>query len=277
MPEGHTVHRAARHLDRWFCRHPLTVTSPQGRFSAGAGLLDGRVMDSAHAVGKQLFCGFGGQWLHVHLGLYGAWQFGGAGYAGPASIGAPRTAGPGDPTTVRVRLVTQGPAGGVWAELRGPSRCEVLDDEERRRVESLLGPDPIGTLRGCDGEPEFARRLGTRRGAVGALLLDQRIVSGVGNVYRAEALFRAGLDPRRPGTGLDAAELHGLWRELRDLLAEGLRVGRIVTTTPAERAATGQERYVYGRAGESCLRCGGTLRAETIAGRALAWCPGCQG
>ncbi|MGH3588154.1 MAG: DNA-formamidopyrimidine glycosylase family protein, partial [Pseudonocardia sp.] len=94
MPEGHTVHRLARAMDGLFGGRPLRVTSPQGRFEAGAALLDGRTLVKAEAWGKQLFCGFGPgedlRWLRVHLGLYGAWTFAGTGSDVVHAIGAPR-------------------------------------------------------------------------------------------------------------------------------------------------------------------------------------------
>ena len=97
MPEGHTVHRIARQLTLDLVGRPLAVSSPQGRFAAGAARLDGHVMESASAVGKHLFCAFSsGDVLRVHLGLYGAWDFHGRltpltpGEAAWGSLGAPR-------------------------------------------------------------------------------------------------------------------------------------------------------------------------------------------
>uniref|UniRef100_UPI0039EF6628 DNA-formamidopyrimidine glycosylase family protein n=1 Tax=Sinomonas sp. G460-2 TaxID=3393464 RepID=UPI0039EF6628 len=78
MPEGHSIHRLARQFGDVFAGERLGVSSPQGRFAGGAALLDGRVLEAARAHGKQLFLRFeGGLSLHVHLGLYGAWDFGG--------------------------------------------------------------------------------------------------------------------------------------------------------------------------------------------------------
>ena len=78
MPEGHSVHRITRQFARNFVGRRVTVSSPQGRFAAGAAQLDGHVMTDARAVGKQMFLEFdNGLWLRVHLGLYGAWDFAG--------------------------------------------------------------------------------------------------------------------------------------------------------------------------------------------------------
>ena len=115
MPEGHTVHRVARQLELDLVGRRLAVSSPQGRFAAGAARLDGRVMTGAGAVGKQLFCTFEtGDVLRVHLGLYGAWDlYGdvsplGEGERARGSLGAPRVR-PGapmdpQPSTRRLRM-----------------------------------------------------------------------------------------------------------------------------------------------------------------------------
>ena len=95
MPEGHSVHRLARQFADVFAGERLAVSSPQGRFVQGAALLDGHVLTGSVAHGKHLFLGFDhGLVLHVHLGLYGAWDFGGdADFRGASSIGAPRKIG----------------------------------------------------------------------------------------------------------------------------------------------------------------------------------------
>ena len=115
MPEGHSVHRLARQFGDVFAGERLTVSSPQGRFAPGAALLDGHVLAGAIAHGKHLFLEFDhGLVLHVHLGLYGAWDFGGdSTFRGASSIGAPRKVGerevyddgwrPRPPTPVRPR------------------------------------------------------------------------------------------------------------------------------------------------------------------------------
>ncbi|MFD1214598.1 DNA-formamidopyrimidine glycosylase family protein, partial [Arthrobacter sp. GCM10027362] len=95
MPEGHSVHRLAAQFNSVFGGSRLAVTSPQGKFAAGAARLNGAVLDSAHAHGKQLFLAFDNDLhLRVHLGLYGAWDFGGdETFRGASSIGAPRRVG----------------------------------------------------------------------------------------------------------------------------------------------------------------------------------------
>ena len=183
VPEGHTVHRQAREHRARLRGSRLAVSSPQGRFSQGAALLDGRELERADAYGKHLFLGFaGGLHLHVHLGLYGTWEFG----AAPAP--PPRGA-------VRVRLE----GNGSFADLRGATACEVWTSGERASLVARLGPDPLRR------RPDPGRawdRLSRSRTSVGRLLMDQAVVAGVGNVYRAEVLFRGGLSPHRPGVAV---------------------------------------------------------------------------
>ncbi|HEU4911646.1 MAG TPA: DNA-formamidopyrimidine glycosylase family protein [Actinomycetes bacterium] len=262
MPEGHTIHRQAREHQARFAGAVLSATSPQGRFADGAALLDGRRLDIADAHGKHLFLGFTGDlWLHVHLGLYGTWTFG-DGLAPP-----PRGA-------LRLRLE----GNGSYADLRGATACEVWTDAEKAGLESRLGPDP---LRPRAAASRAWARLSASRTAVGQLLMDQAVVAGVGNVYRAEVLFRAGISPHRPGRSVTQAEFDGVWTDLVRLMRAGLRAGRIVTTRPADRRRSGRVRtqdahYVYRRAGLPCRVCGTPVATELMATRNLFWCPACQ-
>ncbi len=272
MPEGHTVHRLARRLVRDLAGGPVAASSPQGRFVDGAARLDGLHVVRSDAHGKHLWLGLcpatapdaadgtPRRWLHVHLGLYGAWALG----AGDPP--APRGA-------LRLRLV----APGAWADLRGPTACEMHDEAEKDAVHARLGPDPLRR----DGTPApLLARVGRSRTPVGALLMQQDVVAGVGNVYRAEALFRAGLDPALPGRDVDADRVAGLWDDLRVLLRDGVRRGRIVTTRPEHRPGGAVRRehahYVYRRTGQPCRVCGTAVATRVVAGRNLFWCPTCQ-
>ncbi|TFV63308.1 UNVERIFIED_ORG: Fpg/Nei family DNA glycosylase [Bacillus sp. AZ43] len=267
MPEGHTLFRLARDLQATFAGRPVHVTSPQGRFAAGAALLDGRVLQEAYSYGKHLFADFGGDSLHVHLGLYGTFA-GGTGDPPPAK-GA-----------LRMRWVADGPDGaGAWADLRGPTACEVLAAPEVEAVLARLGPDPLRPR--ADGGRAYRRIAGSRT-AIGALLMDQSVLAGVGNVYRAEVLFRHGVSPFRPGRAVDRALWQAMWADLVVLLRAGVRMGRIVSTRPPDRSRrSGAVRrddahYVYRRTGLPCRVCGTEIRTEVMAGRNLYWCPVCQ-
>lgn len=225
MPEGHTIHRLARRHTALLVGRTVSATSPQGRFAAGAQVLGGRPVHRAEAYGKHLFYIFEGDvLLHVHLGLYGAWTAG----SGPA----PRPRG-----ALRLRLV----AGEHWLDLRGPTACELYTPADRDAVVARLGPDPLRP----DADPRLAWvRVERSRTAVGALLMDQSVLCGVGNVYRAEVFYRAGLSPFRPGREVPEPTWDGIWADLRVLLRAGVRAGHIVTTAreedAAQRAAAGR-------------------------------------
>ncbi|WP_138443479.1 Fpg/Nei family DNA glycosylase [Sinomonas susongensis] len=298
MPEGHSIHRLARQFDDVFAGERLVVTSPQGRFADGAALLDGRVLESARAHGKQLFLRFeGSQFLHVHLGLYGAWDFGGdASFRGASSIGAPRRvgerevadddegaayAGPPPPVgAVRVRLASEH----GWADLRGATVCSVATEPEIEAVLARLGPDPLGLpLEGTDPGEEFARRVSRRRTPIARLLMDQSIVAGIGNVYRAELLFRTRLDPATAGSALGPERALGLWVDAVRAMTDGVQAGRIVTTDPSYWTCGAgtlpdpeEAHWVYRRHGLGCRICGTPVRLADEAGRKLYWCPACQ-
>ncbi len=299
MPEGHSIHRLARQFQDVFAGRVLEVSSPQGRFAAGAALLDRHELLEATAHGKQLFLRFDHRvLLHVHLGLYGAWSFGGdESFRGASSIGAPRRigeretfsqgggagspgssyAGPPEPVgAVRVRLVS----GNGWADLRGATTCAAITEAEAAAVLARLGPDPLHNRPG-DRE-EFIRRLLRRRTAVGLLLMDQSVVAGIGNIYRAEVLFRQRVDPWTPGSSLNVETAGCLWDDTVAAMSDGVRDGRIITTSPAwwsggnAGALDGEAHFVYKRQGQPCRRCGELVGMAEIGARKLYWCPGCQ-
>ena len=240
----------------------MSADSPQGRFDDGAALLDGRELTATDAWGKHLFHRYDDLWLHVHLGLYGKFRDG--------LLPAPEPRG-----ALRLRLVGED----HWLELRGPTACEVVTEVERKAILARLGPDPL--RRRPDGSAFVARVLRSRA-PIATLLMDQAVVAGVGNVYRAEALFRQRLDPFRAGREHDAATLDVLWDDLVVLLRAGVRAGRIVTTRPEDRERpAGRPRradahYVYGRAGLPCRVCRSEVRDVQLAARRLFWCPVCQ-
>lgn len=265
MPEGHTIHRLARLHRSAFAGRSVEVTSPQGRFVEGAARLDGRVLDDVEGHGKHLFYRFDGlaEALHVHLGLVGVFR-------------SHRTPAPAPGQAVRLRIA----AGGRAADLSGPMVCALLDPEAEEALRARLGPDPLRR----DADPErMWEALRRRRIAIGAALLDQVVVSGIGNVFRAEALFLVGVHPARPSKALTREEFEALWRTLREQLRAGERSGRIVTVDPADVGAPSRgqvpddERVcVYRRAGEPCRRCGTTVEAWRLGGRTVSACPTCQ-
>lgn len=293
MPEGHSIHRIAKQFNRDFASQQVQVSSPQGRFTAGAELLDGQTFIDAKAVGKQLFIEFtAGHHLRVHLGIYGAWSvYYSQGRA--TTLGAPRvlrlgeeeeegkTSGLNFPPpiigTVRVRIVSEE----TVADLRGPTVCEVITATEVQRHIDRLGPDAALDPEG--GLEEFARRLSTRSIPIAQALMDQNIIAGIGNIYRAELLFRAGISPFIPSKKLSSHEVETLWQDWTGLLADGIRDGVIITRedlSVEQREAAFDDRslrnWVYQRHGQACLRCGTEIRLQDLAARKLYWCPVCQ-
>jgi endonuclease-8 len=280
MPEGHTIHRLARDLRKDLAGRVVGATSPQLRFSAGARQIDGATLVTAGAHGKHLFVEFDPPSpdgvLHVHLGLFGRFRRSPTPTPTPTPL-AEAVAGAG--SAVRLRLEGDG---STW-DLSGPTACELLDDGSVRRLLDRLGPDPLRR----DAAPErFVSVVRASRRAIGALLLDQSVVAGVGNVYRSELCFRLGLDPRTPGRDLDDEQARALWADACDLLAIGVRLGRIVTVDPtgdgrpsriagrpasAARLRAGERVYVYRR--EHCLRCGAPVEWFDLANRRAYACP----
>lgn len=268
MPEGHTLRRLADDLSQEFGGRRVRSASPQGRFAAGALQLDDRVFEIAQSHGKHLFVYFADTELavHVHLGLFGRFTI--------KKGAAHDLAG-----AIRWRLE----APEATADLRGPTVCELVDPGDVRAVLARLGPDPLR----ADADPDDAwRRVSQSRRPIAALLLDQRMIAGVGNVYRAEVLFRQTIDPYLPGTMVSATQWAEVWRDLAFLMAQGVQASRIDTVRAEHEPAVmgreprtdehGGEVYVYRRDGLDCLVCGTVVRSATLGNRNLFWCPNCQ-
>jgi endonuclease VIII len=262
VPEGHTLHRLALDLNDAFQGRELAVSSPQGRFAESAAELDGSTMVEATAHGKHLFCEFERDvYLHVHLGLIGKFRI--------TRPTPPRGA-------VRVRLETPEAVG----DLRGPILCALKTPAEIAAQVAELGPDPLRP----DADPGLAwSRISRSRRSIAALLMDQRVLSGVGNVYRAEVLFRNRLDPHRPGVELKRRSWNAIWTDLVELMPQGVLDQRIHTVReehlPQLFAAVGRRarrNYVYKRTGLPCFVCGTPVQTEVLAGRNLFWCSRCQ-
>jgi endonuclease-8 len=267
MPEGHTLHRLARLHQKRYKGQRVRVSSPQGRFAESAAMVDGRTFTGAGAWGKHLFHHYrGGRIIHVHLGLYGRFDE----FAVSADDPPPDPVG-----QVRMRIV----GAGHGTDLRGPTACEIVDEAQVSDILARLGPDPL--RRDADPAPAWTRLNRSRR-PVGALLMDQTVIAGVGNVYRSELLYRHRIDPYRLGTNLEPGEFDAMWTDLVELMKVGVRRGKIVTLRPeddhgAPSYRTGRPRtYVYRRALEPCRICGTPVNTAVLEGRNLFWCPTCQ-
>jgi endonuclease-8 len=262
VPEGHTLHRLARLHQRRFAGAPAAVSSPQGRFTDAA-ILNGRVFTRASVWGKHLFHHYdGGSIVHIHLGLYGTFT--------EAPVPMPLPVG-----QVRMRVV----GAEYGTDLRGPTACDVVDEAQVSAIVARLGPDPLRK----DADPALPwARIAKSRKSIGALLMDQSVIAGVGNVYRSELLFRHHIDPYRLGCDVGEAEFADAWTDLVALMKVGVRTGKIVVVRPehdhgAPSYAPNRPRtYVYRRAGDPCRVCATPIRTAVLEGRNVFWCPTCQ-
>jgi len=169
---------------------------------------------------------------------------------------------------------------GLFLYFRDPrmfGRFQLLDAEDELRLLDRLGPEPLG--RGFSTD-YFRKALERRKAPVKAVLLDQRLVAGIGNIYADEALFRAGIDPHREGCRLKPDEISRLRTAVRSVLREAVRrKGTSISdyVDPRNRRGTFQLRLeVYGREGRSCRRCGCAICKDIVAQRGTHWCPRCQ-
>lgn len=273
MPEGHTIHRHARLQRKALGGRRVAAWSPQGRFAEGAARLDGGTVMRIEAWGKHLLYHWGdaagqpsGEVLHVHLGLFGKFRT--------------FTDEPPPPTEgTRLALRTFGEQG-TTIYLAGATTVELITPADIEPLTARLGPDPLRR----DADPtRFVAALARRALPIGEALLDQKAIAGIGNVYRAEMLFRAGIDPAIPARDLDAAAITGLWDGAVHLLRIGERAGRIITVEPEDVGRrrrsdlrAGERLYVYKREDRPCHRCGTPIRMWMPRTRLIWACPSCQ-
>ncbi len=263
MPEGHTIHRIAKDHGLLLAGREVRVSSPQGRFEDDARRIDGRVLERIEPYGKHLFYHYdSGDVGHVHLGLFGKFRVS-KGADAPDPIGM-----------VRMRMQSEA----ATVDLAGPTDCSVGTINDRDSIVARLGPDPLRR----DAKPQVAiDRMRRSKQALGSLLLDQSVLCGVGNVFRAEALFVNGINPLRAGRDADEVELRALWETIVAMLRKGVKENRIITVDRSElalpkgrRPRRGEATYVYHR--ERCLRCATAVLTAELAGRPCYYCPVCQ-
>jgi endonuclease VIII len=292
MPEGNEIHRWAERHTAAFAGKAVRVDGPQGRFTDAA-VIDGRKLQRVMAVGKHLGYDFGrDRILHVHLGLQGDFTEG----SGPlpevrgalrlrmwnaAAVKKPATVGGSKPH--RWYSEDDGtdnlaPEKVAWVELRGPMDCSVYSQEMWEKLLARLGPDALNG----DGPERMIARVAKSKKTIGELLMDQQVAAGVGNIFRAELLFRARLDPFTPGREVAVSTLRSIWKEAGVLMKAGMVDRRIVTTKPKDRphkkapVLKEETHYVYRRQGRPCFVCGTKILTKVMAGRNLFWCPSCQ-
>ena len=193
MPEGNEIHRYAELQSKFFVGSVVRVDAPNGRFAEGARQLDKRKLRNLEAFGKHLFYDFGkNRQLHVHLGLYGKFR------NGEMPFPEPRGA-------LRLRISTPH----HWLELRGPTACDVLSENARQQLLDRIGPDPLRPDADLD---QVIARIAKSRAPLAALLMDQSVIGGLGNIYRAELLYRARLSPFLPGAKTSSNQISSIWK-----------------------------------------------------------------
>jgi endonuclease-8 len=292
MPEGNEIHRWAERHYAAFGGRAVGVDGPQGRFT-DSDVIDGRKLLRVMAVGKHLGYDFGkDRILHVHLGLQGDFTEGSGPL--PAVRGALRlrmwneaavkkAAGPDASKPHRWYSEDDGsdnlaPEKIAWVELRGPMDCSIYSQEMWETLLKRLGPDPLNG----DGAEKFVERVKKSKKTIGELLMDQSVAAGVGNIFRAELLYRAKQSPFVAGREVEENTLRSIWKEAGVLMKAAMVDRRIVTTRPKDRphrkgqALKEEAHYVYRRQGRPCFVCGTKILTKVMAGRNLFWCPVCQ-
>lgn len=262
MPEGHTVHRTAAQFRKNFQGQLVQVSSPQGRFTDAA-VISGTKLVSAEAWGKQLFLHFEPAVLRIHLGIYGKWGW-------SSFEDQPR-----DPVgQVRARFLAEH----QLADLRGPTACELVLRDSLEEITSKLGPDPLRPDPKGMEKQRFVERVSRSKVAIGQLLMDQSVLAGVGNVYRAELLFRANLSPFTKGEQVPIELVEKLWDDAVALMQIGVKKGIMLTRDGFLKGMPKkQDRYyVYKREGQSCRECSSEISITLMATRKLYWCARCQ-
>lgn len=296
MPEGDTLHRAAARLDAALAGRELTCTDFRVPAHATVDLV-GHYVLGARAIGKHLFLDIGAEpggavstVVHAHFKMEGIWV------THPAGS---RWRFPAYKARVVLRVRDEGAAGdgrdteteAVGVEL---GELDVFTPAEATARVAHLGPDLLGEP--APGQPfrpgtwsgaeALARLRAAGDRAIGAALLDQRIVAGIGNEYRAELLFLRGIAPQRTVADVDAAGgLEPLLMLARRTMAANLtRDARVFTGVDR----TGERHWVYGRGGRPCRRCRTPIRGDELGditgssvdadrfARTVFFCPECQ-
>eukprot|EP00466_Bigelowiella_natans_P005132 jgi/Bigna1/71621/fgenesh1_pg.16_\ len=255
------------------------ATSPNGRFEEGAKRINGRKLSKVEAVGKNLFAFFGGDHIdgspasvvHVHFGMSGRW----------AVFDASKAPEP-TPTT-RLRLESDNLVSHLSAMTVAYGTEELYQSKKDK-----LGEDGLRS----DADPSSLwERVQKAKKSIGKLLMDQSYFAGVGNIYRAEILFKAGVHPEILGCDLTIEEFQLIWKHTVELLRRGFQVGSILTVDPEEASQSStrtlahthtllpaakdrRSRYIYNQS--KCGRCGGSVRAWKMSARTCYACPNCQ-
>jgi endonuclease-8 len=259
VPEGDTIYLAASRLREVL--EGRRIAKVRSFFPAIENAeLEGHVVERVETRGKHLFLHLeDGRALHVHLGMRGAFRI----YSKPS---APRSSGP----ALRLALETAESVAVCW----NAPVVELLRERAlpAHPVVGRLGPDLLGAQFDVADALRRVREHDAR--PVGEVLLDQRVMAGLGNVFKSELLFLCGISPFVPVHALDDAALQRLIESARREIRRSAAGGRRVT----RRAIDGPRVWVYKRGGEPCLRCGSAIRMQHqgVPARSTYFCPTCQ-
>jgi endonuclease VIII len=262
VPEGHTVHRTAKQFQKLFAQRPVIVSSPQGRFT-DASIISGQQLSKAEAWGKQMVLHFESAAIRIHLGIYGKWSFQSFEDAPPEPKGQ-----------VRARFLSDSSV----VDLRGPTACELTSFDDLPQLYSRLGPDPLRPDPKGKSREMFISKVKSRKVSIGQLLMDQSVVAGIGNVYRAELLFRARLNPYTPGSLIAEEVVAGIWDDATMLMPIGVRTGLMLTRDGYLKGRPRKDirYYVYKREGLPCRECDSIIAIDLMQSRKLYFCPRCH-
>lgn len=254
MPEGDTIHRAARRLHQALAG--LTVTRFTSVFPHLSRIdhdtpLAGRLIERVDAAGKHLLISFSGSLvLRTHMRMHGAWH-----------LCAPGSRWPRAGHDMRIVIETAE----VHAVAFSVPDAEFVAADAVESAEAIqrLGPDVLSS--GFVVADAAARLAAVGDTAVADALLDQQVVAGIGNIYKSESLFAAGINPFTPVSALDRAQLERIVDKARRLMTASVASGRLPFR-------------VYGRAGDPCRRCGTRIEMKKQGphARSTYWCPRCQ-
>ena len=261
MPEGHVIHRIAKLHNRLIAGQALAVSSPQGRFAKDAAKVDGRTLTQVVPHGKHLFYHFDNDLaVHIHLGMHGMFR-----------TLLQEDDGTLPPVRGLVRMRLEGRRKAI--ELTGPTTCETLTAKQVQAVHDRLGPDLL------DAHPDVEKvweRVHASKAPIGVLLMDQAVMSGIGNAYRAEILYRARMHPMIPGNRLSREQFDEVWKDSVRLMQIGKRHKDILTVDEVDigkkfRHHGPEDRFaVYRR--EACRHCGAKTKVLMMAGRECYFC-----
>ena len=257
MPEGHTIHRAARDHHQIFANQILRISSPQGRFADGANIINENFCINVEAFGKHLLYHFkNNKTLHIHLGLFGRIR------KHKLPLREPKGA-------VRVRLVGQTHV----VDINGPTICRVLETPDALLLMKKIGPDLLRP----DAKPELAyKKISASKAPIGRLIMDQSVMAGVGNIYRSEILWRQAIHPQTLGREISRNTFDRLWADAKYLLELGVKHNAIITVDKAKPSKTRYRERVNIFGKDKCPKCKGEICQFKIGSRRAFACKTCQ-